>query len=363
MPLKYFRTLSFLALLILFGWFIASIQSILLPFVFGILIAYFFDPTVDRLQRWGLGRTAATSLVLGLFFSILALASIVLVPKLVSQLAGLLSELPEKVRAVQGFLEPYIDRFISEVGSERLEMAAANATDFSAQFVNAGGSIVRRMVESGMALANLVALLVIAPLVSFYLLRDWDNIIAQLDHLLPRYHAETIREQVRAIDRVISGFIRGQLQVCAFLALFYAVALTAGGLKYALLISLAAGILLIIPYAGTFIAGVLAISVALLQFEGELTRVGIIIAIFVVGQMLEGYILTPKLIGTSVGLHPMWIIFGMLAGGALMGFTGVLIAVPVTAIIGVLVRFAVSNYLKSPLYSSATLHHTVDPRP
>ncbi len=363
MPLNYFRTLSFIAIFLAFCWFIAAIQSILLPFVFGILIAYFFDPTVDRIQRWGLGRSAATAVILGVFFSLLALATLLLVPKLVMQLAGLLSEVPEKIHLLQSFVEPFVNQVLTQVGSVRLEQAAASATDFSSQFVSAGGAIIRRMVESGMAFANLAALLVIAPLVSFYILRDWDSIIAQLDLLLPRDYAQTIREQVKAMDTVISGFIRGQLKVCATLALFYAVCLSIAGLKYALLISLAAGILLIIPYAGTLIAGVLAFSVALLQYQGDIAQIGVIIGIFVVGQMLEGYVLTPRLIGTSVGLHPMWIIFGMLAGGALMGFTGVLIAVPLTAVIGVLVRFAVKRYLSSALYASHSTHRPADTHP
>lgn len=355
MTLKYSRIFFILLVVLGLGWFIHSIQSILLPFVFGILIAYFFDPTADRLQRWGLSRSAATSLILLTFFSILALALIALLPRLAGQLAGLISEMPAKINAIQGFLAPYLSRIMNEVGGVNLEEAAASATDFSAQFLSAGSSIVSGIVRSGMAMANLAALLVIAPVVSFYLLRDWDEIMEQLDALLPRYYAETIREQVREMDRVISGFIRGQLKVCAMLALFYAIALSVAGLKYALLISLAAGVLIIIPYAGTFISGLLAVGVALLQFDGDFSRIGIIFGIFVVGQMLEGYILTPRLIGTSVGLHPMWIIFGMLAGGALMGFVGVLLAVPLTAVIGVLVRLAVRTYLNSPLYSSSTL--------
>jgi predicted PurR-regulated permease PerM len=355
MTLRSSRLLFILAVLLGLGWFIAAVQSILLPFVFGILIAYFFDPTADQLQRWGMGRTAATSTILLVFFSILALALIALLPRLVEQMAGLISEMPAKINAVQRFLAPYINRVMLEVQGTSLEDAAANASDVSGQILGASMDILRKVVRSGMAVANLAALLVIAPVVSFYLLRDWDDIIAQLDALLPRYYADTIREQVREMDRVISGFVRGQLKVCGTLALFYAITLSLAGLKYALLISLTAGFLIIIPYAGTFISGLLAVAVALLQFDGDPTRVGIIFGIFVIGQMLEGYILTPKLIGGSVGLHPMWIIFGMLAGGALMGFVGVLIAVPLTAVIGVLVRFAVRSYLKSPFYSASTL--------
>ena len=355
MPLKYYRILSLVAFLVLAGWFIVSIQSILLPFVFGILIAYFFDPTADRLQRAGFGRTAATALILISFFTIVSLALIALLPLLAEQITSLISEIPMKVHAVQKVLAPYINRFISQVGDVGLEQAGAMAADFSGQFLNAGSSLVGGVVRSGLALANLAALLIIAPVVSFYLLRDWDEIMARLDMLLPRYYAETIREQFLEMDRVISGFFRGQLKVCAILALFYAVALGAAGLKYSLLIGLCAGLLVIVPYAGTFISGFLAIAVALLQFENDPTRVGVIAIIFVIGQMLEGYILTPRLIGNSVGLHPMWIIFGMLAGGTLMGFLGVMIAIPLTAVIGVLVRFSVRKYLNSPLYASGMI--------
>lgn len=363
LPIKYYRTGFFIVFVALFCWFITAIQSILLPFVFGILIAYFFDPTADKLERLGVSRTLATVLILTLFFSVLVLAVIGLAPRLVEQVAALVSEMPEKIERIEEWMQPYLNRIVDQVGVVDLQEAAVDASSMSQQLVGASGKILTGLVKSGIAIANLAALLVIAPVVSFYFLRDWDGIIARLDALLPRYYAETIREQVREMDRVISAFLRGQIRVCLSLALFYAVSLSIAGLKYSLLISLLSGLLIIIPYAGTFIAGLLAVSVAMLQYEGDPTQVGIILGIFVVGQMLEGYVLTPRLIGGSVGLHPMWIIFGMLAGGAMLGFVGVLIAVPLTAVIGVLVRFIVRNYLQSPLYSSAFISRPPAPLP
>ena len=200
-----------------------------------------------------------------------------------------------------------------------------------------------------MAFANLISLLVITPVVAFYLLRDWDRLIARIDTWLPRDHAETIRERVREVDRTLAGFLRGQGTVCLILGLFYAIALSIAGLDFGLVVGLVAGLLSFIPYVGAIIGLVLSVGLALLQFDDWL-RVAIVAGIFFVGQAVEGNFLTPKLVGESVGLHPVWIIFGLLAGGALFGFVGVLLAVPAAAVIGVGVRFALDRYLQSPYY-------------
>jgi predicted PurR-regulated permease PerM len=352
MTLTQYRLVWFAGILLLLGWFLASIQSILFPFIFGMLIAYLFDPAADKLQTMKFSRTAATVTILLIFFSIFALGLVALLPAIARQIGHLFSELPEKINAAQEMLQPYLADIRRRIGVVDLSEQQTEAATISQEVFSAAANLLRGVINSAMNIVNLAALLVIAPVVSFYLLRDWDDIVAKLDRLLPRDYADTIRTQFRAIDTTLSGFIRGQLNVCFILAVFYGLALTIAGLKYSLLISVLAGILIIIPYVGTFVSGVLAVGMAYFQFD-DLTNVFVVFGIFVAGQMLEGYVLTPRLVGGSVGLHPMWIILGMMAGGALAGFTGVLIALPVTAVIGVLVRFAIQQYLHSSLYEAS----------
>ncbi len=342
--------LFWLVIAILLGGFIYLISPILLPFIVGLGVAYLLDPLADRLEAWGLSRTKATIVISGLFFAVITLVLVALVPMLLEQFMGLMAELPRYFQMLRGAIEPYIQHWSQELqldgqGDQYKELAAGLASS-SKEFVS---GMLAGLLKSGLALVNFAALLVITPLVSFYLLRDWDKMVADVDDLLPRHYAPVIREQLGKIDETLAAFLRGQLNVMLVLGAFYAVALSIAGLNYALIIALVAGALVIIPYVGTIVSGALAVGVAYVQFD-DLERTGIVLAIFVAGQMLEGYVLTPKLVGNSVGLNPLWIIFGMMAGGALMGFVGMLIAVPVTAVCGVLLRFAVSRYRESGLY-------------
>jgi predicted PurR-regulated permease PerM len=191
----------------------------------------------------------------------------------------------------------------------------------------------------------------VTPLVAFYLLRDWPRIVARIDGWLPRAHAATIREQARAIDVVLAGFARGAAIVCAALAVFYGVALSAVGLDFALLIGLVAGGLSFVPYLGAGLGLASSLGVALYQFWPDWVRVLVVLGIFMAGQIVSDYVLTPRLVGDRVGLHPLWVIFGVFAGGALFGFAGMLLAVPACAVIGVLARFALARYQASPLYT------------
>jgi predicted PurR-regulated permease PerM len=199
-------------------------------------------------------------------------------------------------------------------------------------------------------LVNIIVLFVIVPVVAFYLLYDWDNMVAKIDALLPRDHAPTIRQLAREVDRTMAGFVRGQGTVCLILGAFYAIALALVGLNFGLIVGAIAGALTFIPYVGALVGGVLAIGLALFQFWGEWWWIVAVWAIFQSGQFVEGNILTPKLVGDSVGLHPVWLIFALSAFGALFGFVGLLVAVPVAAMIGVFARFAIAQYKQSPLY-------------
>jgi predicted PurR-regulated permease PerM len=222
-------------------------------------------------------------------------------------------------------------------------------------------SFVQSIWSGGMALVNLVSLLIVTPIVAFYLLADWDHLVAKVDSWLPRDHVEDIRGIARDIDKAMAGFIRGQGTVCLLLGLFYAVALSFAGLKFGLAIGFGAGLLSFIPYVGAIIGGVLAIGVGLVQFWPDYSSIFVIIGIFAAGQFIEGNFLSPKLVGSSIGLHPVWLMFALFAFGYLFGFVGLLLAVPLAAAMGVFVRFALSRYLKSKLFAGVPTSITAAP--
>jgi predicted PurR-regulated permease PerM len=220
---------------------------------------------------------------------------------------------------------------------------------------------IRKIWDSGMALFDVLSILFIAPVVSFYMLRDWPVMVHRVDSWLPRRNAKTIRRLVHQMDDALSGFVRGQAMVCVALGAIYAIALTVAGLNFGLFIGFTAGILSFIPYVGSLIGLASGLLVAWFQFDGELSRVALIAGIFAVGQFVEGNFLTPRLVGEKVGLHALWILFALMAGGALLGFTGVMIAVPVAAVTGVLVRFALQEYLQSSYYTGKEATSTGKP--
>lgn len=333
--------------------FVYAIKAILLPFVVGILAAYFLDPAADRLERAGLSRNASTAVITLGFFSLITLLLIILSPMIYRQLSDFVQMIPQLIDDWRSVIEPKIDALLGQVGSESLKNAKDAMSDASGTIFGKAGTMVTNILASGAALINLVSLLVLTPVVSFYMLRDWDKVVAKVDELLPLAYADTIREQIAIIDDTISGFIRGTLNVMIVLGTFYAIALSVVGLDFAIIIGLIGGVMIIIPYAGTFISGLAAVGMAYLQFD-TLPPVLIVLGIFVIGQMLEGYVLTPKLVGEKVGLHPLWLIFGMLAGATLFGFVGIFLAVPVTAVVGVLVRFAMQQYKQSDYYRDTT---------
>lgn len=334
-------TVVFIGLLVL-------LRSVLLPFIAGMVLAYFMDPVADRLEKLGASRLLATSLILVVFLIAFILALFFIVPELSQQIAGFVERFPgyaTKLRTLMADSQ-LVKTIVGEGGSNLRD----NFDKLMEQGASWLGTLISSIWSSGKALVDVISLLVITPIVAFYLLLDWDRMIAKVDEWLPRDHQATIRELANDVDRAIAGFIRGQGSVCVMLGAFYAVALTITGLNFGLLIGLFAGIISFIPYVGSMVGFVLAIGVALVQFWPEYTNIVIIAAIFVSGQFIEGNFLQPRLVGKSVGLHPVWLMFALAAFGALLGFTGLLIAVPVAAAIGVFVRFALARYLQSPLY-------------
>jgi len=332
-----------LGITVVFFLFLFLIRSILLPFVVGIGTAYFLDPAADRLERLGVKRGTATALITVGFFSIILLVLLLLTPLLVKQLGGFIEHLPGYIRALREHADIYLQKLPFSLNG------ADGSNPLNEGMLKGARNVAMGVLQSGLVVVNLLSLLVITPVVAFYLLRDWDQLTERVDNLLPRRHAEVIRKLLREMDAILAGFIRGQFNVMMILGTLYAVGLSVVGLPFGVLIGLMAGMLIIIPYIGAFIGTAAAVGIALVQFD-EPWRIGAVCGVFVLGQILESYFLTPNLVGNRVGLHPAWVIFGMLAGGTLFGFVGVLLAVPVTAVIGVLVRFGIERYLESSLY-------------
>lgn len=327
---------TFLALIWIFN-------EILAPFVIAMAIAYFLDPVCDRIQRLGISRTWATAVVTLVFLIVVALLLGLLVPLIVSEVAGFVGELPtyfkllrERVLELGQFLEAKVDPAVLDRVREALAGSQERLSTWAA-------GLASEVLSGGVALFNLLSLLLITPIVTFYLLRDWDRLLSEADSLLPPAYAETIREQLREVDRTLSGFVRGVGTVCLLLGAFYAICLTLAGLNFGLVIGILAGLVSFVPFVGAVLGFLASIGMALLQFDSYV-MIGVIAAIFFVGQFLEGNILQPTLVGERVGLHPVWVIFALLAGGLLFGFVGVLIAVPTAAVVGVGVRFAVNQY-------------------
>lgn len=325
------------------------LADMLLPFVAGLAIAYLLDPLVDRLERLGLARWLGTTLVLLSFLVLIVLLVLLLVPLVRAQATHLAEVLPSYATSVRQRLMPTIDQLVRRLSPQdvaRLRDAAGNYAGDALSWV---GAVLSRILSGGVALFDVLSVMFITPVVAFYLMRDWDILVAKVDSWLPRHHIGTIRAQAREVNETLAGFVRGQATVCIVLGLFYAVALSAAGLDFGLVIGLVAGILSFIPYVGSLFGFVASTGLALLQFD-SLWRVGIVVAIFLLGQAVEGNVLTPKLVGERVGLHAVWVIFALLAGGSLFGFVGVLLAVPVAAVIGVLARFALGRYMESSYY-------------
>ncbi|MEA2757059.1 MAG: hypothetical protein QOJ54_3348 [Aliidongia sp.] len=325
------------------------LSSILLPFVVGAAIAFFLDPVVDRVEKLRVSRTLGTLLVLAAFLLLIGAFLLLLVPLLEAQVIQLVSRLPTYLAAGRNQLDHLFELLQDTLAPEDMQKLRDAAGAKIADLVAGAGQLVTGVLTGGVAVASILSLLFITPVVSFFLLRDWDLIVAAIDSWLPRRQARTIREQAHLIEATLSGFIRGQFSVCALLGVYYAIGLTAIGLDFGLVLGLMDGMLIFIPFLGGLAGGLLSVTLAFAQF-GDWHRPLYIAILFVVGQSLEGNIITPKLVGDRVHLHPVWIIFSLLAFGAVFGFLGVLIAVPFAAVIGVLLRFALARYLASPLY-------------
>jgi predicted PurR-regulated permease PerM len=336
----------------------------LLPFILGAGLAYLLNPTVERLVRLGLGRVLATTLIAILFAAGAALVVVFLVPVLINQTLAFLKEAPAFLTAL---IEALQREFPSRYGQEGPVDRAL--TGMVAWLQERGGDVAGTVYTSAVSVVSVLVMIVIVPVVAFYLLVDWPRLVRRMDGLLPRQHAPTVRRLVLEMDTAIGAFLRGMGAICLTMAIYYGLALSAVGLQFGMVVGVLAGFLTFIPYLGAITGGVLAIGLALYQFWGEWFSVALVAGVFFAGQAIESYAITPRVVGRSVGLHPVWILVALSVFGALFGLVGFVIAVPVAAALAVLVRYAVGLYEQSALYAgplippthSKLLHDPSDP--
>ncbi len=342
-----------------------ALGDVLLPFILGAAIAYMIDPVADRLEDWGMSRTGATAAITIGAIVVFLLVLLIVLPTLIGQMIDLVRVLPDVLGNLRSFAQEQFPQIFDQQSRIHQLLETFGNTLREKSVV-----ILETALGSAVSLLNVLVLLVIAPVVSVYLLLDWDRMIERIDALLPLDHAPVIRKLARDVDAVIASFIRGMGTVCLILGTYYAVALMAVGLNFGLAVGFVAGLVTFIPYLGSLIGGALAIGLALFQYWGAIEvvdgdtvtyatdwlRIGIVAAIFIAGQVVEGNFLTPKLVGNSVGLHPVWLLLALSVFGALFGFVGMLVAVPIAAALGVLARFLVDQYLDSRLYRGLTVH-------
>jgi predicted PurR-regulated permease PerM len=331
---------------VVIAWFVYATRGIVGPFIAGLVIAYLLDPLTDRLEARRIPRWFASLLVLGGFFGLFVLLILGLAPVAIDQLHQLAINLPEMVATVK----PIADRLFRAAGDVvALETLTQNVIQRLASWMS---GIASGLLAGGIAVINILALVVMMPVVAFYALRDYDTLTGRLQSWWPKRYANTIQRLLNESDAALAGFIRGQSLVCLALAVFYSVGWSLIGLDYAIVLGVLAGVLGFVPYLGVVVSVGLGLLVGLGQWGPDPIHLGLILVVFFVGQIMESSILTPNLIGNRIGLHPLWVLFAVFAGGELMGVLGVFLAVPVAAVLGVVMRWLVGEYLKSPLYST-----------
>ena len=319
--------------------------DVILPFVLGGAVAYCLDPIADRIEKFGASRALATAIITLGAILLFVLLALLVIPTLVNQTIALFDTAPKVLQELQAFLTSKFPDILDQGSTLRQSLTALGET-----IQSKGGQVLQTALTSVGSLINVIMLFVIVPVVAFYLLYDWDRMVAEVDSLLPRDHAPTIRRLAREIDATLAAFIRGMGTVCLILGTYYAVALMLVGLQFGLVVGAVAGLITFIPYVGALVGGSLAIGLALFQFWGDWVSIGLVAGVFMLGQVIEGNVLTPNLVGNSVGLHPVWLIFALSVFGSLFGFVGMLVAVPVAAALGVLMRFIIAQYRESRLY-------------
>jgi len=325
------------------------LSPILLPFVLGISIAYALEPLNRRLTKRGISRTLASFIILAGFVLAFAVLLLLITPPLLRQLSGFIDRAPVYAQRLQSLVSdpnyPWLKHLVGD------NLTGGSASDLMNQAMGYVSGFVASLWSKGQAMLSIFSLLIITPVVAFYLGCDWDHMMSTIDHFIPLHQRDTVRKLAREIDTTISAYVHGQSAVCLILGSYYAVGLTVAGLNFGFLIGVVGGLISFIPYVGSLTVLVVSLCVALAQFFPDWAHILIVAGIILVGQFLEGNVLAPKLVGHSVGLHPVWLMFALFAFGYLFGFVGLLLAVPLAAAAGVLMRFALQRYRESPLYT------------
>jgi len=345
------QTLFWIGALILLVVLLWLLREVLLPFVAGITLAYFLNPLADRLERLGVSRMVASLTMIAVMIFVFVLLTLLFLPILGTQISAFVQGLPNTITRLQTVLTDETREWLTKIMGERLPDLNKSLAEIVAEGAKWMIGFLGSIWAGGQALFSIITLMVIAPVIAFYVLYDWHKMVAKVDGWVPVRHRETVRDLAVQMDRAIAGFVRGQAGVCLVLGAFYAIALSLAGLNFGVLIGMLSGLITFIPYVGSLTGLVLATVVAVAQFWPDWTWILLIVGIFFFGQFVEGYILQPKLVGESTGLHPVWLMFALFAFGYLFGFVGLLLAVPIAAAMAVLMRFALQQYLASSLYT------------
>ncbi len=330
-------------------YFLFLVNDILAPFIVALVFSYFLAPLVLRLEQFKVPRGLGVLFAIILLVFIVGILSFTIIPVLYKQILILIERISKHSNEIKVYSSGTLDR-IKEIDPNLVIKAEAIVNDFSGSMLAISGQILGRIFQSGVLAVNMVAVIFITPVVMFYMLLSWENFVNSCHNLIPKKYRAIAKKLVTEINTTLSGYLRGQSLVCFILAIFYATGLSLVGVESGLALGFISGLLVFIPYAGAIFSAVLCVIVTAIQF-GDSAPVLIVVGLFIVGQVVESNFLTPKLIGKSIGLNPVWIIFGLLSGGAIMGFVGVLVALPLTAVLGVIIRFALSRYKESKFYN------------
>ena len=341
-----------LATIVGVGWLLYLLAPALTPFLFSALLAYLGDPLVDRLQRLGLPRVLGVTIVFAVMFVLGVGALLVLIPALERQIAVVIAKTPQAIDWIQTWLLPRLSRQFGLTLSIDTETLKQTLVSHWQELGTVVQQLVMHLGRSSQMLLGWVSFVLLVPVVTFYLLRDWDTLVANVNALLPRQVEPRVSAIAAEIDAVLAEFLRGQLTVMAVLSVIYVTGLWLTGLDLAFAIGMVAGLVSFVPYLGVIVGVLLAGIAALLQF-GDVWHLVAVIGVFGIGQLLEGMVLSPLLVGDRIGLHPVAVIFAVMAGGHLFGFFGVLLALPVAAAIVVLLRYSHAEYLRSGFYDQA----------
>lgn len=339
--------LALLAITILGLW---VFRGILLPFILGMALAYLLDPVADQFERWKFSRLWASVVILALSIAVFATAFLLVVPLALQQAIGLAFRLPGYVNQLQELANERVPEIFAALGEERVVQFQNTLAELLNQGIGIVGGLVAQVMQSGLTLINALGVIIITPVVAFYLLLDWDRLSETFDSLLPRQHRSEIRDVLADVDQAMAGVIRGQGAVMIILSVYYGVTLSFTGLNFGIAIGLTTGLLSFVPYVGFLTGFVLSMGVAIVQFWPDGMMIAVIFGVFVVGQFIEANVLYPNFVGNSIGVHPVWLMFALFAFGLIFGLIGIVLAVPMIAITGVLVRFAVKKYKASTLY-------------